>query len=502
MEGTRKSILNQIMVWVASPQERGNAPQNSNTYWLYGLPGTGKTVLAHSICEMLHRQRYLAGAFFCRRDDSDLSEIKNIIPTLIYKLAVIFPPFRGVVAGCLRNDPNLTSMSMKYSLVLDFIRLVPRHPRHALVFVIDALDECGDHLSRPGVLRALTDAAAQTSWLKIIITSRPVDDIQRFFHTPTQSSYLQYDLALDEEATSDLRTFALARFHRVASKRYLPLPWPEPSLFNAVVTQAAGLFIFIKTIALALEHSKDPTAFLEAALQDPAGTSPGWTSLYGLYSSILKSRIIHSDAEFQRLIGVVLATAPYRALCEETLAALGGVEPNLIKIWVDDLGSLLYRDEGANGGVRVRHMSVSDFFVSDHCYYRVNLQDAHVQLGIACLKTMVDQLRFNICKLEDSRLANTDVKDLPSRIKQYISDPLQYSSLHWSSHLCSTLDNGDQHVLGSLKEFFEGLYPLFWIEVLSIMGMVPTGAPSLRRLISSVKVSKAPFYFVVSCVHG
>ena len=111
----------------------------------------------------------------------------------------------------------------------------------------------------------------------------------------------------------------------------------------------------------------------------------------------------------------------------------------------------------------------------------MNARYAEVQLGIACLKTMVTQLRFNICKLEDSWLANADIKDLPSRVKVNVSDALQYSCLHWSDHLCSTPDNGDQRVLvlESLKRFFEGLYPVFWVEVLSVMGMVLIGAPGL-----------------------
>ena len=104
---------------------------------------------------------------------------------------------------------------------------------------------------------------------------------------------------------------------------------------------------------------------------------------------------------------------------------------------------------------------------------------------------MVKQLRFNICKLEDSWLANRDIEDLPSRIKGSISDALQYSCLHWSNHLCSPPDNDNQCllVLGSLREFFEGMYTLFWVEVLSIMGMVPTGVPSLRRVEFWVRVS-------------
>jgi hypothetical protein len=216
--------------------------------------------------------------------------------------------------------------------------------------------------------------------------------------------------------------------------------------------------------------------------------------LYGLYYSILKARIVPKDAEFRRMIGVVLTAAPYRSLCDETVAELAGVRPNLVKKWVDDLSSLLYRDEGASGAIRVRHLSISDFFVNNdyHSDYQVSVVDANAHLGIACLKTMVDQLCFNICKLEDSRLANADVKDLQSRIEENISDSLQYSSLYWSNHLCFAPDVGDQRAWESLKEFFSGLYPIFWIEVLSIMGMVPIGAPSLRRVISWVKVSTAP----------
>ncbi len=486
MEGTRQSILNQIMAWVTNPLEGCDAPRR-HTYWLYGSPGIGKTSLAHSICEKLHDQNHLAGAFFCRRDDPNLSEPRNILPSLVNKLAGIFPPFRSVVAEYLRNDPNLTSKSMKYSLFLDFIHNLPRNPTHALVFVIDALDECGDDQSRQLLLRVLTDAATHVPWLKIIVTSRPEVDIQTFFEALALSTHLQCDLAADEDATSDIRIFAQDRFSRVALKRHLQSPWPERSLFDRVISRAAGLFIFIKTVALALERCEDPTEFLKATLQD--STSTGLKSLYELYSSILKARIVHSNAKFRQMIGVLLATAPYRPLCEETIAELAGVDPSYVKTWVDDLSSFLYRDDAANGGVRVRHLSISDFFVSHYCDYQVNLQDMNVQLGIACLKTMAGQLCFNICKLEDSRLANADIKDLPSRIRQHISDPLQYSSLYWSNHLCSIPDNGDSRMLEGLTEFFEGLYPLFWIEVLSILEVVPIAAPSLRRVVSWVKVS-------------
>ena len=486
MEGTRQYILNRILDWVANPHARNDAPR---TYWLYGSPGIGKTSLAHSICEKLHKQRHLAGGFFCRRDDPNLSKHKNILPTLINMLAGILPRFRGIVADRLRNDPNLTSNSMDHSLFLDFICKLPRHPDHALVFVIDALDECGDHQSRPGILSVLTDAAEQAPWLKVIITSRPEVDIQRFFDAPNRSAHFRYDLAIDQEAGADLRTFAQSQFDLVASKWYLSAPWPEELLFDRVITRANGLFIFIKTVVLTLAHCSDPTESLKAALQGPDGA--GVDSLYRLYSSILKARIAPSCAEFQRVIGVLLTTATYRALCEDAIAELAGVRPNLVKTWVDDLSSLLYRDEGVERGIRVRHLSISDFFFSEngHCDYQVNIRDANLDLGLSCLQTMICQLRFNICELEDSRLANANVEDLQSRIERNVSGALQYSSVYWSNHLCFTPDNGDRRMWGVLKEFFEGVYPLFWVEVLSILGVVPIGVPSLRRVISWAVVS-------------
>src|SRR5258707_6933079 len=111
MEGTRKTRLEEVVNWVANKPEGNDVLQN-NTYWIYGLPGIGKTSLAHSICATLHEGNHLAGAFFCRRDDGGLSDPRNILPTLIHKLARTFLPFRSVVAERLRKDAHITSGSM------------------------------------------------------------------------------------------------------------------------------------------------------------------------------------------------------------------------------------------------------------------------------------------------------------------------------------------------------------------------------------------------------
>ena len=490
MDGTRQSLLDHIMDWVTNRSDQENVLQRQ-ACWIYGSPGIGKTSLAHSICTNLHEQNHLVGSFFCRRDDPNLSEPQNILPTFIHKLAILFPPFRSFLAEKIRDNQYFTPHFMPSSLFLELNRSLPRHPEHNLVFVIDALDECGDAQSRQCLLEVLNNAAAQVPWLKFIVTSRTEVDIQHFFDALTQSSYVSYDLATDQDASSDLRTFARSQFDLVTSHWHLDTPWPKEPDFNRIISRSSGLFIFVKTLVLVLERCEDPERFLKAALQDSAET--GLESLYRLYSSILKAQIVHESIEFQRMIGVLLTSSPHRALCDETIAELAGVKPNLVKTWVDALSSLLYRDEAANRGIRVRHCSIYDFFVSDHCHYQVNIRDAGVQLGIACLGVMTTQLRFNICKLEDSRLPNADIRDLSSRVKENISDPLQYGCLHWSNHLSFPSENRDQCalVLRGLKKFFEGLYPLFWMEVLSIMGMVPSYS-DLEILLSWATVSTSP----------
>ena len=145
MDGTRKSLLKQLIGWATN--EPGE--EESNIYWIYGLHGTGKTSLAHSICSSLHEGNHLAGAFFCRRDDGNLNNPSHVQPTLIHKLALIFPRFRCLVAERLRNNPNLRPASMKHSFLFELIRKLSRPPTRTLVFVIDAFDECGNAQGRP-----------------------------------------------------------------------------------------------------------------------------------------------------------------------------------------------------------------------------------------------------------------------------------------------------------------------------------------------------------------
>src|ERR1700755_3610085 len=52
MDGTREFLLQEVTGW-ATKQPGQN---KSNIYWISGLPGIGKTSLAHSICARLEEK--------------------------------------------------------------------------------------------------------------------------------------------------------------------------------------------------------------------------------------------------------------------------------------------------------------------------------------------------------------------------------------------------------------------------------------------------------------
>ena len=107
-------------------------------------------------------------------------------------------------------------------------------------------------------------------------------------------------------------------------------------------------------------------------------------------------------------------------------------------------------------------------------------------MAIKCLTTMDEGLKFNICHLESSRVRNEDVEDLPQRIKEFISEILQYSCSYWIDHV-GTVDS-EEHRL--MNKIFGGLKVLYWIEVLSLLCELQKCIPKLQYLLRINKVNE------------
>jgi len=59
--------------------------------WLHGPAGAGKSAIARSVAESLHREGLLAAAFSFFRTDSRRNSEKPFVPTLAYQIAYSIP---------------------------------------------------------------------------------------------------------------------------------------------------------------------------------------------------------------------------------------------------------------------------------------------------------------------------------------------------------------------------------------------------------------------------
>jgi hypothetical protein len=492
MKDTRKLILDHIVTWSTTPLENdpsnGSAPEN--IFWLYGSPGLGKTSVANSLCHRLHKTGNLGASFFCRRDDPVMCDPNRVLPTLLHRLAWMWSPYRDLVVQALRGDPNLNPDWTGCALLLGHLYSLQIHPQTPLVLVIDALDESGNPRTRTSLLRCFSEICARVGWLKIVITSRPEHDISLFFQ---ELNIAGRDLSRDGQAHQDIRVFTRYRMDLLAQQYYLPNDWPGEPRIEEIANRSGGLFIFVETLYQLLDDP-NPELLLTQVLDGTLGEAN--TELHKLYSTAIATRIGRCRDDFRLFVQALVAVATHRSLPDSTLASLIGLEPRVISSWVNGLSSLLYRDVSENGGIRARHLSVIEFLTGPTCppEFRVNVQEANAQLGHRCLITMTQELQFNICKLETSCMLNADVQDLDDRVQEKISDALQYSSMHWSSHLCSGSSPASKKVCELLSAFLMGTHLLYWFEILSLMGKVPIAVFALRLMQVNFKVCVLTLY--------
>jgi NACHT domain len=484
MEGTRTAVLDEIVAWAKKPFDSERKSNDSSMFWLYGMPGLGKTSVANSLCDRLGKGGNLGGSFICKHDNPSLREPEAVLPTLIAQLVRMWGPFRKLVAQVLHDEPQINPTSTKGDLLLKPLRLLKKHPLHPLVLVIDALDECGKHNTRGPLLNCLVEACSLVHWLKIVVTSRPESDIISFFDARNITGR---DLGTDDLAYEDIHLFTRRRLGSVAKRRHLPFDWPGEESVNKIVERSNGLFIFVETL-YRLVDIPEPEPLLVQVL---SGESQGAdTTLHQLYSMAITTRIAQPTPAFHSILRTIIAISVNRPLCDETLAELIGLKSRVVRSWVDELSSLLYRDHSNKGGIRVRHLSILEFLVGSRCpaEFRVDLNLINAELARCCLETMVNLLKFNICELETSYLPNAEIEDLNDRVEQKIPDVLQYSCIYWHNHLCYEGGPISAEIARLLDGFFAESQPLYWFEVLSLMGKVPVAISALRLMKANFKV--------------
>ena len=95
-----------------------------------------------------------------------------------------------------------------------------------------------------------------------------------------------------------------------------------------------------------------------------------------------------------------------------------------------------------------------------------------------------------MCKLPDGS-ANSDIGDLKQRIEQHIDPALIYACRSWHVHLVdrSTTSVDALGITLAIHNFLETKF-LFWLEVLSILGVVRNAVDALQAVVDWLEVCR------------
>jgi hypothetical protein len=500
--GTRVAFLDFIINWVNNPaSERGLI--------LFGQAGTGKSSIAHEIARLFEKMHRLTSSFIFLQREQSVRKAYHLFTTLARDLADRYPSFKIALGKVVKDNSALRVGTRDYDTLFESLILEPLKDLHIvgpILVVIDALDESGDTTSIIGLHAFLArNLIRLPSNFRVVITSRPEHAIVSAL-VEAQSVKIKYmnDTELAAETQKDILAFFQQRLLSNQFRHYV----------EALAGKAEGLF---QWAAVASQLILDPPARFGYSnekcikhLLEPSTKRHGQDLLDGLYKDVLEGYFTDQEARdlSRSVVGQLITSIEpltIRSLIPLQQHASGDEDCDAAVTGIlSRLGSLLSNVNSLasdkNLPIIPLHTSFRDFLTNKDKSgdFYVGVRDAHHQLAHSCLNLLLDPLdglKFNICKLETSYLANDDVEDLNTRIDQHIPPALLYACRFWDDHLKHTDFKMD--LFRKVETFFKEKF-LFWLETLSltrIIGLAPSAFATLNMWLASsesVSITASP----------
>ena len=469
LPGTREGIIREICDILNDPAE--DAPR---VCLLTAVAGSGKSAVAHSIARLYDGQKRLGSSYCFIRSDIAKRNPQNVFSTISRDLSDHDAQFKSALWRIVKDNRALrTSVSPSEQVEqliigpsenIDFIG--------PLIVVVDAVDESGEKGDRQQLLDVLSQRFAERKLpanLRFLITARPETDILDAL--PAGPQIVRIHLGDVPQATIDED---IGKFIRHSLCRYpdLDSSWPNQEWCNLLVRQSQRLFQWASTACKFIRghdtDGLDPSERLQMLLRtdNHSGVHP----LDSLYQTILARLFTVAEARdrFREVMAIVLALKDPLSLT--SLSALFSKDLKL-RIIIKPLGSLLDGVLDEEKPIRPLHTSFRDFLLDkdrSSIFHLDILPRHHCFLGHALLACMRKMLKFNICDLKDSRLRNSEVSDLTSRVTKAIPPHLAYSCQYWMGHMQHA--KCPPELLDEIMLFFKNFFP-FWLEAISLLSL-------------------------------
>ena len=493
MPGTRVDLIETLISFAVSEDT------SQRLFFLYGIAGCGKSSVATSVANSLYTRGCLSGSFFFKRDKEPRTPI-DFLHTMAYSIALRHEPYRKALMDVLKENTRIEDeapslqfnglFQIPLNAILAISSTATPSNQAIVAIVIDALDECDDPQS---VSSYLVEIVSLAPWLRVIVTSRPLDDIEPDLRRAEYATPLNL---FTVDASEDILQLTLSYFapngplHRLRSR-------VTEEEIQALATKSHGLFIWIKTVLLyiaGLAWGDAKLKELRSILSSSSAASPE-KEVDELYLRVLRNVAGDSPAYLdavKNVVGFVCVTSRNRSLpCKGLHAFIPTTDPD-VRVSPEDIDDLrrklaaVITIDPETDALHVCHPSFFDFVETQarSREFWTNPVVLDTVMAQRCSDLMNAGLRFNICGLESSLLLNDDILDLKQRIPQ----ELQYSAVYWLDHLSRSSRSHDDE---KVKDAYELLYHVrlfYWLEVLSVVGEINAAIKMLRKLVAMSKV--------------
>jgi hypothetical protein len=477
LAGTREGVLGEIEDWLNRP--------GGGVYWLTGVAGSGKTTIAHTLAKSLAERDRLGASFFCSRDQTSRSDLKQILPTLAYQLAIFDSSFRVEIVTLLTRNADIGHLNLQGQLRELIVRPLERHSRRdmfsSVVIVIDAFDECKDAFAAHRMLGMFAKLIHDLP-VKFFITSRPEPHIRAAFQldswreAPQKLVLHEVDLDLVQ---ADIKAFLQAELSEVAHLHDLTaVEWPDPAQVETLVHKSGGLFVFAATACkfiAAVPH--DPRERLEHLLNVETSTSVPLDGLYQIYQQIISAALPHGSSpeqysQIRSILGTIILIFDRLTVAE--LSSLLGMTVGSVLRLLGALHSVILIPQEDDGMIRAFHPSWRDFLVTqtacqDERFF-VDEAKQHTRLAIICFQRM-------------ERAWATGGQHSQNVV---ISRDLDYAARHWLNHAAHGILSGD--MIATLRAF-DTDHVMAWLSMLCLMGCTADAIQAVKGVQLWLKVS-------------
>ncbi|KAG6332238.1 hypothetical protein ID866_6853 [Astraeus odoratus] len=468
LDGTRIEILNAIIDWINDIDV--NAPR---IFWLHGQAGKGKSAIAHTVA--LHAKNLgVLGSCFCFTRVRQKEGLQGkLIPTIARDLVDRDLRLRPLLVDAIASDRSLKEtedvLQQWQKFILEPLSKLRGPATGNVVMVIDALDESGGLTTREDILDIFSTRATELPQnFRILLTSRPLRDITDALQGVGHVRELSLDNVPVTSTRGDIQLYVAKKLVRQRDIRDAEV--------MEIAEKADGLFEWARLACEFIRsHGAGETA-KERFGDLVERTSGDWrTLLDGMYDIILSDIIAKRPRTLLRFHSVMrqilytLEPLPIPSLNTIRQGFSSSEDHYDVEIVLDYMAPLLSGITDHSTPIRPLHASFYDF-LTDRARsgdFFINKLDIHCDLALAALNVMHNKLCFNICGLESSYLCNSEVVDLPERIKQKISPHLSYACRFWAAHVQETSFNSG--LAESIRLLFHSERVLFWLEVLGLL---------------------------------